>query len=137
MAADRVNSLVAQLAQPTRPDAARLAAVLGAVLTPSPDNPYWAFYTFTLGQGPFAGGELRLSKTGAGAWLLLNPRDPPGLGEAEVDRAGWGPLVSLLPNPRIPPEGADTEVYELGGVTISVEWLHTSRRLRSLALEWQ
>jgi hypothetical protein len=43
---------------------------------------------------------------------------------------------SLVPNPRIPPEGADSEVYEKNGVQVSAQWTHTSRRLRSLVLEW-
>ena len=131
-----VSPFVARLAQPAPPDAAGWAARLGASLQPSAANPYWSFYTFTLPDGPFAGGVLRLRLAGPGALLSLSPRDPPGLTEADVDTAAWGPRRGAVPNPRLRPEGGDLLTYQLSGVTLSVLWTHTSRRLLNLALEW-
>ena len=136
MSAETVNQIVARLAQPGPLTLEEFAARLGAPLAPSVDNPSWAFYSFQLAGGPFAGGELRLNKAGTAALLSLEPRDPPGLTAAALDAAAWGPRLSLLPNPHIPPEGADTEIYGLNGVRVSAQWLHTSRRLRRLVLEW-
>jgi len=137
MSAQSVNQMVDRLARAASLNAERFAALLGAPVTPSEDNPYWSFYTFKLPDGPFAGGELRVSKAGDAALLSLQPRDPPGLTAADIDRSAWGPRLSLVPNPRIPPEGADTEVYKKDGVKVSTQWWHNSRKLRSLVLEWE
>ena len=132
-----INDMVEQLAQAGALEPARFEALLGAALTPESENPYWRFYRFTLPAGPFAGGELRLSTAGTGALLILEPRDPPGLSAGDLDRAAWGPVRSLQPNPRIPPEGADTYVYDRAGVLVSVQLTHQSRRVRALTLEWR
>src|SRR5262249_15220659 len=127
---------VARLAAPGALNAARFETLLGANLTPAPDNPAWSYYTFELPGGPFAGGELRLNKNKPAALLILNPRDPPGLRESQVDTAAWGPRVSFRPNPRIPPEGVDTNIYQVNGVTVSAQWQSASRQLYNLVLEW-
>ncbi len=136
MARESVSQFVARLVQPGPLNAERFATQLGATLTRLDENPDWKFYTFVLPGGPFAGGVLRLSTDGAAALLCLSPRDPPGLTEAEVDQAAWGPPRSALPKPRIPPEGADLLAYQLEGVTLTTLWTHTSRRLVNVALEW-
>ena len=137
MAGDAVNQVVARLAQPRHPDAAGFAALLGAPLQLSDENPYWTFYTFELPSGPFAGGVLRLSAAGDAALLSLSPRDPPGLTEAEVDTAAWGLRRDAVPQPRLAPEGGDLLTYHLGEVRLSVLWTNHSRRLLNLALEWE
>jgi hypothetical protein len=131
-----VNQLVDRLAQPGPLELNRFAALLGASLAPAGDNPYWTFYTFALPEGPFARGELRLNRAASAALLILEPRDPPGVAEADLDTRAWGPVRNLLPNPRVPPEGVDTEEYAQDGVKVSAQWTHTSRRLASLVLEW-
>jgi hypothetical protein len=136
MAGAGVNELVARLARPGPPDAERLAALLGVALTQADENPDWTFYTFALPNGPLAGGVLRVSTDGEAALLSLTPRDPPGLTEAELDSAAWGPRQDAWPNPRVAPEGADTLTYQVGGVTVSALWTHTSRRLLNLSLAW-
>lgn len=136
MSTKTVNQIVDHLAQAGPLEAARFAALLGAPLKPADENPYWKFYSFELSAGPFARGELRLNTAGTAALLSLVPRDPPGLTVADMDRADWGPRLSLEPNPRIPPEGADTEIFVKDGVQVSAQWWHTSRKLRSLVLEW-
>jgi hypothetical protein len=136
MSAESVSQMVERLAQAGPPDRERFAAVLGAPLKLADENPSWQFYTFELASGPFAFGELRLSTAGQAALLNLAPRDPPGLTERDVPTAAWGPLRDLVPNPRIPPEGADTEVFQHDGVQVSAQWTHTTRRLLALVLEW-
>lgn len=136
MGGDSVNRLVARLAQPGPLDAERMASLLGTPLQPSDEDTDWAFYKFELPDGPFAGGVLRLSRAGDAALLSLAPRDPPGLTEADLDSTAWGPRRDAVPRPRLSPEGADRLTYQLGGVTVSTLWTHTSRRLLNLALEW-
>ena len=136
MAGDTAAQVVARLAQPGPLDAERFASRLGTTLRRSDENPDWALYKFELPGGPFAGGVLRLSHAGDAALLSLSPRDPPGLTQAELDSTAWGPRRDAAPRPRISPEGADRLTYQLGGVTVSALWTHTSRRLLNLALEW-
>ena len=85
---------------------------------------------------PNARGELRLRTVGNVGLLSLAPRDPSGLTERDLDAVAWGPAVNRVPNPRIPPEGADIEVFHKNGVRVSAQWTHTSRRLRTRVLEW-
>jgi hypothetical protein len=136
MSSKTINLIVDHLAQPGPLAAERFAALLGAPLQPADDNPYWKFYTFALAAGPIAHGELRVNTAGTAALLSLAPREPPGLTAADMDRDAWGPRRSLVPNPRLPPEGADTEIWVKEGVQISVQWWHTARTLRRLVLEW-
>jgi hypothetical protein len=136
MSTETVNQMVDRLVQAGALTAERFAALLGAPLQPGEMNPFWKTYTFELAGGPFAGGELRLNTAGDGALLILEPRDPPGLGQGDVDRAAFGPRLSRRPNPRIPPEGIETEYFQMDGVQVATQWTHTSRRLRSLVLKW-
>ncbi len=85
--------------------------------------------------GPFARGELRLNTAGSAALLSLEPRDPPGLTAANLDRAALGPRTGVLPNLRIPPEGIETEYFQRGLVEIAAQWWRTSRKMRSLVLK--
>ena len=141
MSSETVNQLVERLTQagdgrPAPLSAEGFAARLGAPLQPAGADAYWATYTFTLAGGPFAGGELRLNAAGSAALLILEPRDPPGLGRPDVDRQALGPRLGLRPNPNIPPEGVDAEYYQAGPAQLALQWTHTSHRLRSLVLEW-
>jgi hypothetical protein len=136
MSTETVNQLVERLVQ-VRPLAAeRFAALLGAPLKAGDSNPFWQGYTFALAEGPFASGELRLDTDGSGALLMLKPRDPPGLGEADVDRAAFGPPLRIRPNPDIPPDGVITETYQKGQVQVALQWTSRTERLRGLVLEW-
>jgi hypothetical protein len=137
MSTETVNQMVDRLVQARPLAAERFAALLGAPLEPGEVNPYWKTYTFDLADGPFASGELRLNAAGDGALLILEPRDPPGLGQADVDRAALGPRLGMRPNPHIPPEGIETEFFQKGGVQVATQWTRNSRRLRSLVLKWE
>lgn len=136
MSTETVNQLIDRLTQAGPLTAERFTALLGAPVTPSEENPYWKFYTFVLPQGPFANGELRLKTTGDSALLILWPREPLGLGTADIDRAALGSRTGMLPNPRIPPEGIETEYFQRGTVEVATQWWRTSRKLRSLVLKW-
>ena len=131
-----VNQVVDHLTEagPLTPE--RFSQKLGVALTPGEVNPYWKFYTFELPAGPFARGELRVNTDGDAALLSLEPRDPPGLTAANVDRAALGPRTGMRPNPRIPPEGIETEYFQHGQVEVATQWWRTSRKLRSLILTW-
>jgi hypothetical protein len=136
MSTETVNQVVDRLAQAAPLSTERFSANLGVPLQAGEVNPYWKFYVFDLPAGPFAKGELRLNTAGDGALLILWPRDPPGLTQADVDRAALGPRTGMLPNPRIPPEGIETEYFQKGNVEVATQWWRTSRKLRSLVLKW-
>ena len=137
MATETITQMVERLTQAGPLTAERFAALLGAALKPTETNPYWRTYTFELGGGPLARGELRLKATGDDALLILEPRDPPSIAQADVDRASLGPRVGVRPNPHIPPEGIVTEFYERNGVQVAPQWRATSRQLHGLVLTWQ
>ena len=136
MSAMPVNQVVEHLTLPGPLTAERFSELLGVPLQPGEVSPFWRFYTFALAAGPFARGELRLNTAGDSALLSLEPRDPPGLTVANVDRAALGTRTGMRPNPRIPPEGIETEYFQRGQVEIAAQWWHTSRTLRSLVLKW-
>jgi hypothetical protein len=132
-----VDQIISRLTEAGPLEANRFAKLLGATLRPGEDNPFWRFFTFDLADGPFGGGELRLSSDGDRALLILEPRSPLGLGVADVDRTKLGAPAGMLPNPRIPPEGVDTEYFHQSGAHVAVQWTHVSRRVRSVVLKWE
>jgi hypothetical protein len=136
MSAEAVNQLVGDLARLDPPAVAPVEALLGARLQQTDENPFWTFYQFELPGGPFARGELRLSKAGPHALLGLWPRDDVALTEADLDLGRWGAVLNIDINPRIPPEGTDAYIYPANGARVAFQLTHTSRRLRSVALEW-
>jgi len=137
MSTETVNQVVERLVQAGPLTEMRFAALLGATFQPSEMSPFWRGFTFELAEGPFARGELRLNTGEDGALVILEPRDPPGLGRGDVDRAALGTRLGMRPNPNIPPEGVDIEYFRKDAVQVTVEWTRNSRRLRSLALEWE
>ena len=137
MSTETVNQLVDRLTQAGPLTTERFAALLGAPLKPGEANPFWRTYTFELAEGPFARGEARLNTTGDGALLILEPRDPPGLGQADVDRAALGPRLGMRPNLRVPPEGIETEYFQKDSVQVATQWTRNSHRLRNLVLKWE
>src|SRR6187402_2248522 len=136
MSAEAVNTLVAQLLKVSRPDAAALEAALGVAPKPTGQNNFWVLYDFTLAGGAFAGGELRLSRDGARALLSLRPREDTPLTEEALDLRPYGAVVNIDANPQIPPEGTDSYIYRPGGVKVTFQFMHSSRRLRTLVMEW-
>ena len=137
MSTETVNQLVDRLVRAAPLTTDRFAALLDAPLKSGETNPFWSTFTFELAQRSFAGGELRLNAAGDGALLILKPRDPPGLGEGDLDSAALGQSLGVRPNPHIPPEGVDTNLFQKNGVQVAAQWTHTSRRLRSLVLTWE
>lgn len=136
MSAPTAAGLVHRLAVAGPPDVEGFAALLGTPLQADRESPAWRFYSFEWQAGPFAGGVLRVNLAGDAALLSLSPRDPPGLTEADLDPAAWGPRRDAVPKPRISSEGADLLVYHVNGVIVSALWTHTSRRLVNLSIEW-
>lgn len=130
------NALIAHLVKAERLEAGAFGDLLGVDLKPDESNPHWTSYTFDFGEGAFAGGELRLKASGDGALLILNPRDPPGPGEDAIDRQALGEPLGMVPNPRIPPEGIESEYFRLNGVRVAIQSTRTSRKLAGVILEW-
>ena len=131
-----LNKLVEQLAKVEDLTPKRFAEALSTQVEETDQNKHWTFYEFTLGSGPFERGELRLAKTGDAALLSLWPAENAALAEQDLDLDHWGELINIDINPRIPPEGTDALIYDVHGIQVSFQFLHNSRRLRSVALEW-
>lgn len=135
MNAELVSQIISR-AVGSVPDPARLQEMLATTLRQTGENPYWTFYEFELKNGPLAGGEFRQSKEAGRALLSLRAREESELKESDLDLDRWGEVVNIDVNPRIQPEGADAYSYSVEGVQVSFQFTHTSRRLRSIALEW-
>lgn len=137
MTTKTINQIIERLSEcrPLSPE--RFAELLAVGMTPGAHNPYWMFFSFKLSDGAFVGGELRISAGGDRALMSLKPRDPPGLTASDVDKSTLGKRLGIVPNPHIPPEGADTESFAHEGVEIGLQWTHASRRLRSVVLKWE
>jgi hypothetical protein len=136
MSPEDVNTLVAQLLKLSPPTVAPLEAALGTSLKPTGQNNHWTSYEFELAGGPFAGGELRLSRDASRALLSLRPRDDAPLLEDGFDLGPYGPLANIVSNPDIPSEGTDSYIFRPSGVRLAFQFMHQSRRLRTLVLEW-
>jgi hypothetical protein len=130
-----VNQLVREVLR-EGPNPERLQALLVTTFEIADENPAWTFYVFALSDGPFANGEFRHNKAGGRALLSLMARETSPVAERALDLKPWGPVQSINISPRIPPEGADAYVYRVGSVRVSFQFTHSSRRLRSVALEW-
>ncbi len=136
MSIETVNQMVMRLSRAEALAAEHFEVLLGTPLKRVETNSYWTTFTFELAEGPFGRGELRLNAAGDGAVLILEPRDPPGLGVADIDRAALGTRLDMRPNIHVPPEGIITEHFVTDGVEVAVQWTSRSRRLRNLVLEW-
>jgi hypothetical protein len=135
MNGDTINQLAGEIVR-AGPDLARLQEILAVSFKKSDENPHWTFYTFELKDGPFAGGEFRLSREWGKALLGLMAREAPVIAESDLDPGRWGQVRHLSASPRIPPEGADAYVYNVAGVQVAFQFTHLSRRLRSVSVEW-
>jgi hypothetical protein len=135
MSDSEINQIVGRLAG-GGPESARLQELLSTTFKQTDENPYWIFHEFELNDSPLPGGEFRRSKEGDKGLLSLRAREEPAIKEADLDLNQLGEVVNIRANPRIPPEGADTYVYNVEGVQVSFQFAHTSRRLLSVTLEW-
>ena len=136
MSAETVNTLVAGLVTPKPPTVAALEARLGTSLKATRKTSHWTTYEFSLPGGPFAGGEFRLGQSGDQALLSLKPGAAAPLTEDSLDLTPYGAVKNIDINPQIPPEGTDAYIYQSQGVRVSFQFMHDSRRLRTLVLEW-
>jgi len=136
MSDQTLYKFLANLTAVGTPEAAKYAELLGTTLIPVQENLSWSFFRFDLHDGLFPGGELRVSKSGGRALLILTPAEEPGVFEKDLDLSEWGEPIGIDVNPRIPPEGTDAYIYDVQGVKLSFQWTHNSRRLRNVVLEW-
>ena len=136
MTKQSINKVVDALVQAGSLDVPRIEGLLQAKLSQVKKNDFWTFYEFKLSKGPFDHGEFRLSHDGSKALLGLWPKAANAPTEKDLDLAHWGPIGSIDVNPHIRPEGTDAYIFDVQGVRVSFQLMHSSRRLRSVALEW-
>jgi hypothetical protein len=117
------------------PDTQQMSAVLGATFNQTNENPHWMFYKANL-SAPFKSAELRMAKEGDKALLNIDFPEDTTITRSSLDLTPWGKLAGIDPNPRIPPEGADSYIYEVGKVRIAFQFTHSSERLLLVAVEW-
>lgn len=135
MSAETVTQVVEQLTQRGTLEKGQVETALATTFWETDEGPNWKYYEFTLPQGPFVEGELRLNKEGTQTLLSLVPREM--VVEADLNLKQWGELVNIDVNPRIPPEGTDAYTYAVKGLKVSFQFTHNSRQLRAVALEWE
>jgi len=136
MTRQSINQVVDGLVRMDSLEVPRIEEALQAKLTQTNKNDYWTFYEFKLSNSPFALGEFRLSNDGSKALLSLRTEPAQAPTEKDLDLARWGPISGIDVNPHIRPEGTDAYIFDVQGVRVSFQLLHSSRRLRSIALEW-
>ena len=136
MTKQSINQVVDALVGLDSLEIPRVEKALQAKLTESNKNDFWTFYEFTLSKGPFTHGEFRRNHDGTKALLSLTTEPAKAPTEEDLDLTRWGPVSGIDVNPRIRPEGTDAYIFDGQGVRVSFQLLHTSRRLRSVALEW-
>jgi hypothetical protein len=137
MTANPLTPLVERLTEAGPLTLERFSALLDVTFEAGESNPFWRTYTAELAEGPFARTELRLKTSNDGALLILEPRDPAGLVEGNVDTSLLGTPLGMRPNPRIPPEGIESHYFRRDDAKVTLQWTSTSRRLRNLVLEWE
>lgn len=136
MAAEAPTKLVERLAAVAELGLAAFEEVLETKGQAGKESPSWQIFEFDLEQGVFERADLRLALDGDRALLILHSGDPSKLSEGDLELGPWGELSSIRVNPDIPPEGTMTYIYHLEDVKVSVQLTHSSRGLRSMALEW-
>lgn len=136
MRANSLSTYVEDLTKVTDPDLEAFAEALGEQPSPTRENPKWAMYELDLDHPQLERADLRLAKTGTGALLSLWAinKNPPT--EKDLELGKWGQPISIDINPRIPPEGTVAFVYLVNDVRVAVQMTHTTRKLRSISLEW-
>lgn len=136
MSAEAIIELIEKLSQISDPQLTDFAQLLGAEPVPSRENPSWNMYQAKLDDSGLERADLRLAKTGGQAHLSLWPSDSAQILQQDLGLDRWGQPVSIDINPRIPPEGTVAFVYDLNHTRVAFQMTHTSRQLRSIALEW-
>ncbi|MBF8256735.1 MAG: hypothetical protein HW404_413 [Anaerolineales bacterium] len=136
MTKQSINKVVDGLVRTGSLEVPRIEEALQAKLTQTNKNDFWTFYEFKLSNGPFAHGEFRLSNDGSKALLSLRTEPAKAPTEKDLDLTRWGPISGIDVNPHIRPEGIDAYIFDVQGVRVSFQLMHSSRRLRSVALEW-
>lgn len=136
MGAVSLSNFVEALTGISDPDLETFVEALGGEPSPTGENPKWAMYELDLDHPHLERADLRLAKTGSGALLSLwaANKNPPTEKDLQLDE--WGQPISIDINPRIPPEGTVAFVYLVNDVRVSVQMTHTTRKLRSISLEW-
>ena len=136
MTKQSINKVVDGLVHTDSLEVPRIEEALQAKLTETSKNDFWTFYEFKLSKGPSTHGEFRLSNDGTKALLSLRTEPAKAPTEKDLDLTRWGPISGIDVNPRIRPEGTDAYIFDVQGVRVSFQLMHSSRRLRSVALEW-
>lgn len=136
MSGQAVREMVSALVGIEFGEPEQLAATLGGSLELTDENEHWSFYAVDLPVGPFVRGDYRVSRAGDRALLSLTPRSGEALSESQLDFTAWGELQNIDVNPRIPPEGTDTLIFETEGVQLRLQFTHQSRQLRTLSMRW-
>lgn len=110
-----------------------VGAVLGVTLKRVKESPYTDFY-----EGGPAGvveeASLALSRTSLKwhvAWTYA-PNQAPR--EEDIDLSRYGSRLDTEVNPRIPPEGAFSYVYDYMGFKLLIQFTTRSKRLRGVGL---
>ena len=87
--------------------------------------------------GVFTDADLRVNRSSGLMFLVLKVRNDAGvdLDHVKLTRYGIHP-VSVENNPRIPPEGTMSYLYDVHGVRIAFQFTALSKLLKVVSFEW-
>jgi hypothetical protein len=110
-----------------------VASAIGVPLSKTKENPYTEFYE-VCPVGLIEEATLKLSRTDL-TWLVAWKYDANQMPrEDELDLSRYGAIPKLALNPRIPPEGTFSYIYDYMGFKLFIQFTAIGKRLRGVAL---
>lgn len=131
-----IVGLVRTLAQPEPPTIDALSLALGVMPEPRSENRFWRFYEAAPLAAPLWRADIRLTKAGDRALVVLEAQPGIALDPTSSDLSALGPVIDVAPNPDIPPEGTIAYGFRVDSVQVRVQITARSKTLRSVSLSW-
>lgn len=137
MSSDNAVALIKSLLDVPALDLAGFESVLGTSLSKTDENPSWAFYQFSPKDESFMPCDLRIAKHKPAALVSLWLKEGEEPAQDDFPLSEWGEPIDIDINPDLGPEGTFAYVYQAGQARLSFQFTYTTRRLRSVAVEWK
>lgn len=137
MSSDDAMALIKSLLDVPTLDLSGFESVLGTPLSKTDENPSWAFYQFTPKDESLARSDIRIAKNKPAALVSLWFKEGEELAQDDFSLSEWGEPIDIDINPDLGPEGTFAYVYQAGQARLSFQFTYTTRRLRSVAVEWR
>jgi hypothetical protein len=130
---ERVKSAIRSLLSASKVDKALVESLLDVPLEENPGTPYWTYF-LGRGKSPLSEVDFRQSLAAYGWLLALGFEVSKSPQRSRVGLDEYGPLVSLEPNPAIPPEGVTSYIYRCNGIRVSFSFTSRTDKLCQIVL---